>query len=249
MKALILAAGYATRLYPLTENKAKPLLPIAGKPIINYIVESLEGIPGLDRIYVVTNAKFAASFEEWARGRQRGKPIRVVNDGTKSDADKLGAIGDIHFVLEREKINDDLLIVAGDNLYETELKEFVAFFESKGRFPSIAYYDIRDLSAAKRFGIIEVNGSQQVIRFEEKPAAPRGTLAAAGLYLFSASKLQLIRDYVADKQNKDAPGFYVSWLVKKDKVYAFPLKGKWYDIGDLGSYERANQEVSSEKKL
>lgn len=243
MKALILAAGYATRLYPLTQNQAKPLLPVAGKPILNYILESLEKINSLDEIFIVTNAKFAPAFEAWASNTPSDKPIQVVNDGTTSDADKLGAIGDIHFVIEREKIKGPLLIVAGDNLYDTDLRDFVDFFESKGRYPCIAYYDIRHFEAARRFGIVEVDRNGCVTRFEEKPAQPRTTLAAAGLYLFPKEKIGLIGAYIKERRNLDAPGFYISWLVKKDKVYAFPLKGKWYDIGDFGSYEKANEEL------
>ncbi len=245
MKALILAAGYATRLYPLTKDKAKPLLPVGGKPIINYIVEDLEKVPEIDQIYVVTNSKFVPSFEAWKREENFSKDVKIIDDGTSSDQDKLGAIGDIHFVIENEQIDDELMIIAGDNIFEVELNQFVAFYREKGGAPCIASYDIGDPELAKQYGIVQVGDKGLVTRFEEKSQNPPGTLAAVGLYLLSKEKISLIHDYKAENQNQDAPGFYISWLVKKGEVYAFPLEGKWYDIGDLGSYKKADEQFSA----
>lgn len=245
MKALILAAGYATRLYPLTKDKAKPLLPVGGKPIIDYILEDLEKVSELDQVYVVTNSKFTQGFKDWAEKGSFSKPIKVIDDGTSSDDDKLGAIGDIHFVIDQEKIDDELMIIAGDNIFETDLNEFVSFYRTKKGAPCIASYDIKNTELAKQYGIVLVDEAGQVTRFEEKSQDPPGTLAAVGLYLLSRDKIGLIHDYLGEKQNQDAPGFYISWLVKKGEVYAFPLKGKWYDIGDLGSYKKADEEYSA----
>ena len=248
MKALILAAGYATRLYPLTQDKAKPLLPVGGKPIIDYILENLQKVAEIDHIYVVTNSKFAPSFQTWAKKANSRKPIKVIDDGTLSNEDKLGAIGDIHFVIKQEKIEDELMILAGDNLFEINLNEFISFYRAKKKHPCIASYDINDSKLAKQYGILVVDVNKRITHFEEKSQHPPGTLAAVGLYLFSKEKLHWIDDYIAEKQNQDAPGFYVSWLVKKAEVYAFPLRGKWYDIGDLGSYKKADEEYTERSR-
>jgi len=245
MKALILAAGYATRLFPLTKDKAKPLLPIAGKPIIDYIIEDLEKIPDLDQIYVVTNNKFASSFEQWASNSQFKKPIKIINDGTLSDEDKLGAIGDMLLVVQKENIQDELMVIAGDNIFEAGFFEIVAFYRSKKGAPCIASFDIENLELAKQYGIVELDSDNLVINFVEKSQDPPGTQAAVGLYLFPKDKIGLIDQYVSENANKDAPGYYISWLVNKGEVYAFPLEGKWYDIGDLGSYEKADKEFSA----
>lgn len=242
MKALILAAGYATRLYPLTKDRAKPLLPVAGKPIIQYIIEGLEEVKELDQIYVVTNNKFAGSFEEFFKSQNFKKPVKVINDGTLSDDDKLGAIGDMHYVVQGEKIDDDLMVLAGDNIFEIGMNEMIDFFKSKKGAPCIASYDVKNRGLATQYGIVELSDDGKVVRFVEKPKDPPGTNAAVGLYVFPKNKVHLIKDYIEDKQNKDAPGYYISWLTQKDEVYAFPLRGKWYDIGDLGSYEKANKE-------
>lgn len=142
MKALIMAAGYATRLYPLTKDRAKPLLPIAGRPIIDYIVDALDKVEEIDRILVVTNRRFAPSFREWAEKRRSRAPVAVIDDGTVSDADKLGAIGDIRFVIEKERIDDDLFVVLGDNLFDLDLGRLIPFFREKGI--TVAAYDVGD---------------------------------------------------------------------------------------------------------
>jgi len=170
MKALIMAAGYATRLYPLTKNRAKPLLPVGGKPIIDHIADALDAVPDIDRIYVVTNSRFADSFGKWAASRKGRAPIAVIDDGTACDDDKLGAIGDIRFVLEKEAIDDDLFIVAGDNLFDLDLRRIVRFFEEHGT--TVAAYDVGDLEAAKRFGILELDKEGCVVDFLEKPPRP-----------------------------------------------------------------------------
>ncbi len=245
MKALIMAAGYATRLYPLTRDRAKPLLPVGGKPIIDYIVEALEAVQEIDRIYVVTNSKFAAMFRDWASEREGGKPIEVVDDGTVSDDDKLGAIGDIRFVIKQKQIDDDLLIVAGDNLFEFDLTEIVKFFKEKGT--TVAAYDVGDREAAKRYGNVAVDKDQRVVDFQEKPKDPPSTLAAIGMYVFPKDRVGMFQIYAEEGNNQDAPGYYVGWLYKREPVYAFVFSGVWYDIGDLGMYKKADELYGSKR--
>src|SRR5436190_12473100 len=187
MNVLILAAGYATRLYPLTLNKAKPLLEVAGKPIIEWVVDNLAGVRDVETVYVVTNDKFSSAFQAWAdhyQDRHRKFTIKVVNDGSTSDDDKRGAIGDIHFVLNREELaNSPLLIVAGDNLFDGSIAGFVKF--AKKTDATVAVYDVGDKEAIKKYGNIDIDAEGTITHFEEKPEKPRSTLAAIALYYYS----------------------------------------------------------------
>jgi len=231
MNVLILAAGYATRLYPLTLNKAKPLLVVGGKPIIEWLVDNLAGIPDLGTIYVVTNDKFAADFRAWSQSYQKRHPefkFRVVNDGSTSDDDKLGAIGDINFVVTQEKLSDtSLLIAAGDNLFTDSLVDFVAY--AGNTEVTVAVYDV----AVDARGIMT--------RFEEKPQKPQGTLAAIALYYYSPAVLSLLRTYLAAGNNADQPGRFVQWLYTRKSVNTFQIKGRWLDIGSKETLENADK--------
>ncbi len=240
MKAIILAAGYATRLYPLTLNKAKPLLPVGGRPIIDYIAGGLAGIPEIDTIYVVTNKKFSQDFQAWQKKADLGKKIEIINDRTTSDDDKLGAIGDINLVLVEKQIKDDLIIVAGDNLFSFPLVDFAEFFKGKGL--SIAAYRFPKREELHSYGIVELDQQQRVISFTEKPAQPRSDLVAVCLYGFPREKLGLIKEYVSQEENQDAPGYYLQWLVQREKVGAFVFTAPWHDIGTPEAYERAQRE-------
>lgn len=239
MKALILAAGYGTRLYPLTKNTAKPLLPLAGRPIINRLLDQLNAIAELDHIYVVTNEKFAADFERWAADLKNAKPITVVNDGTRSDGDKLGAIGDIHHVIQQHRINEPLLIVGGDNAFTFDLTKFVRFFHEHGS--SVGLYELDDLEAIKRFNETVLDKRGRITSFREKPPDPRSKLFAICLYLYSAEDVRRIAEYLDNGNNPDAPGHYVAWLYKRSDLYGVALPGTWYDIGDLQAYEEAER--------
>jgi glucose-1-phosphate thymidylyltransferase len=249
MNALILAAGYATRLYPLTLNKAKPLLVVGGKPIIEWVADNLQDVPGLETIYVVTNDKFAADFEAWARDYQRRHPnakFKVINDGSKSDADKLGAIGDIHFVVAREKLDQEsVLIIAGDNLFTEPLTGFVE--SARGSEATVAVYDVGDLEAIKKYGNVTINAQGIITRFEEKPQNPQGTLAAIALYYYSPSVLSLLKSYLAAGNNPDQPGRFVQWLYTRVPVKTFQITGKWLDIGSKETLEKADETLGALK--
>ena len=241
MKALILAAGYATRLYPLTKDRPKPLLPIAGKPILEYIMEKLEKIEGIDTIYLVTNQKFVPDFKDWLTKFQTKKRVMILNDGSTCDDNKLGAIGDIKFVLETAKFNEDLLIIAGDNLFKLDLFRFIQFFEKK-KASCIALYDIEDRERARKYGVVDIDANQRIVKFEEKPSYPSSTLIATCLYLFPKKNLNLVSTYLEEKRSSDAPGFYIQWLAKEKEVYGFVFKERWYDIGGLESLKEADLE-------
>jgi len=242
MNALILAAGYATRLYPLTLNKAKPLLVVGGKPIIEWVVDNLQGVPDLETIYVVTNDKFAADFQTWSESYQNRHPqfkFKIVNDGSKSDDDKLGAIGDINFVATRENLSQsNLLIVAGDNLFTESLEDFVVC--AKGSEATVGVYDVGDREAIKKYGNVLIDDDGIISHLEEKPQKPRGTLAAIALYYYAPSVLSLLTTYLAAGNNPDQPGRFVQWLYTRKPVKTYQIEGKWLDIGSKETLEKAD---------
>lgn len=244
MKCLILAAGYATRLYPLTLNKAKPLLMIAGRPAIEHIIERVEEISEIDEILVITNEKFFKQFQDWQSAFTSKKVIKVLSDKTLSEKDRLGAIGDIDFVIKREKISADLLVIAGDNLFELGLREFVDFAGRKLPAFSIGTYNLKDKEAVKRYSQVSVDADSKIIKFEEKPRRPTATLVAKCIYFFPKDKLGLISEYINSGNPVDAPGHYISWLCGKYSVYAFTFTGMWYDIGDVEVYKRADKDFA-----
>jgi glucose-1-phosphate thymidylyltransferase len=243
MKVIILAAGYATRLYPLTLTQPKPLLPVAGQPMIEYVLDNLAPIGGLDRIYVVTNAKFAGHFQTWADQYRASKSklnFTIVNDGSTDDSNKLGAIGDLHLVLTRENLNDDIIVVAGDNLFSHQLADFGKCCREK-QAPVLAVYDVGDLEQIRKYNSISIAPDGRITFFEEKPRNPTSTLTGIALYYYPKSALPLIRQYIAEGNNPDQPGRLVQWLYTRVPVYTWKVPGIWYDIGSKETLEEANK--------
>jgi len=236
VKALILAAGYATRLYPLTMEYPKPLLKVGSRPIINYILDKLLEIEALDEIIVVTNGRFISKFRKWKRTLRVSRRITLVDDLTKDYADRRGAIGDIGFVLGKRRLKEGLLVVGGDNLFDADLKSFIAFARSKKPHPVIGVYKITRLKDAGKYGVVNMDVGRRIRDFKEKPKHPASRLVAMCLYYFPAASLKLIRDYIHRARKSDATGFYISWLLKRAKVYGFVFGGRWLDIGDKKSY-------------
>jgi glucose-1-phosphate thymidylyltransferase len=243
MDAIILAAGYATRLYPLTLNRAKPLLEVAGKPMIEWVLDNLANFPGVETIYVVTNDKFTSDFQRWAdhyQLRQSQLTFKIINDGSKGDADRLGAIGDINLVITRENLSkSDLLIVAGDNLFSESLAGFVEY--ARKTKATVAVYDVGDLEKIKKYGNVTIDSDGVITRFEEKPEKPQSTLAAIALYYYSREIIPLVTTYLAAGNNPDQPGRFVQWLYTRKPVKTFQIKGKWLDIGSKETLEEANR--------
>lgn len=242
MKALILAAGYAVRLYPLTKQYPKPLLKVDDRSIIDYIIDKLQAIENIDEIIIVTNSRFISRFQKWAKRLNCPKPISLLDDLTSTPEDKRGAIGDIDFSINKKRIKDDLLVVGGDNLFDADLKGFLSFAKKNKSYPSIGIYDIKNLAQADKYGLVRMNKQNKIIDFKEKPKVPKSTLVAMCLYYFPKGRLNLIREYLKAKTVKsDATGFYIDWLHKKTSVYGFVFRGKWYDIGDHGFYNKAKE--------
>ena len=242
MNAVILAAGYATRLYPLTLDRPKALLPVAGRPMVEHLLLRLEGIEGLDAIHLVTNSKFAGAFREWAAGWD-GQEVQIVDDGTSDEETKLGAIGDLELTIRAAAIDDDLIVLAGDNLFSESLAPFGAFARAKAA-PVIGVYDVGDLEAIRRYNSITLDEDDRLTYFEEKPEHPRTTLTGIALYFYPRKSLGVVREYLAEGNNPDQPGRLVEWLYPRVPVYAWRVPGRWYDIGSAETLREADEVFS-----
>lgn len=239
MKCIFLCAGYATRLFPLTENFPKALLEVGGKPILDRILDEINTIDQIDEIYLVTNAKYTPHFQEWASQKNNIKPITVFNDGTSTNDDRLGAIGDIAYTMDQAKIDDDIFIIATDNLFTFSLKDFFAFYEKK-QAPAVCVRK-EDRELLKRLGVAQLDNNMQIIGFEEKPAEPKGEYAVYAEYIYPKNVLPLIRQYLAEGNSSDAPGNLITYLYKKIPTYAFAFDGECYDIGTHEALAQVNE--------
>ncbi len=260
MTLIILAAGYAVRLQPLTIDTSKSLLSIGKKKIIERILEKVLKARGISSIYIITNSKFFKNFSEWLKSYKHENKISLVCDGTTTNENRLGAIKDLEFIIKEESIKGDILVVAGDNLFEFDLNDFLKFASGNDGV-SIALYDIGSVELARNFGVVKTGADNRIVDFEEKPQAPESTLISTGIYYFPKDKVAFINEYVK-MQNKldpsaeaqgqsrangvrrgiDAPGHYIGWLSKRDKVYGFTFTENWYDIGTLESYKKADRD-------
>ena len=230
MRAIILAGGYATRLRPLTDDVSKCLLPVGGRPMVDWILDRIREVDDVDGVHVVTNSRFAADFRGWADSREG---VEIHDDGTHSNEDRLGAIGDIAFTLADAGIDDDdVLVVAGDNLFDYSLRDFVGFWQAKGVASAVAVHDVGDPRLVSQYSAVELDGDGRIVSFEEKPAAPKSTLAATATYLFHREHVPLVARYLAEGNVPDQPGRFVGWLQEREPVYAYRFEGSWADIGD-----------------
>lgn len=244
MNILILAAGYATRLYPLTENRAKPLLDVAGKPMMEWVIDNLAPIPDISKVFVVTNNKFAQHFEEWAEKYHESHPkltFEIVNDGSTSDADKLGAIGDLNFVIQKHGIeNEDLLVVAGDNLFSESLEGFGRHARATNA-PVLGIYDVKTLEEAKKYGVVALDQEGVLTSFVEKPSDPPTSLIGIALYYYPKQVVPLIRQYLSEGNNPDQPGRLIQWLYPRTPVHTWSVPGTWFDVGSKETLQQANE--------
>lgn len=247
MKLIILAAGYATRLYPLTLNQPKPLLPCAGKPMLEHVLDNVATIDAIDHAYIVTNEKFASHFQEWSESYHRPNlhfSFTTVNDHSTDDTNKLGAIGDLNLVLTTYDIDDDIIVVGGDNLFSNDLREFGKYCLEKNA-PVTGVYDVGDLEQIKKYNAIEIDENNRITYFEEKPQEPKSTLTGIALYFYPRSVLPLIRQYIAEGNNPDQPGRLVQWLYPRVPFYVWKVPGLWFDVGSIETLEEANRVFSN----
>lgn len=244
MRILILAAGYGTRLYPLTINLPKPLVPVCNKPLMNFLMDKIGIIKKefpVKNVSVVSNNKFYKNFINWKKKYKA--QVDIINDGSNTPADRLGAVKDIKFSIAGKY--DDWLILGGDNLFEDDLVEFLNFTYRKNS-PSMGLYDVKSKKIASRYGVVGINKNKQIIKLEEKPKDPFSTLAAACIYFFPKKSLKFINMFLKEDKNPDASGKYIKWLINKTKVYGYVLKGSWTDIGHIDSLKIAEKKY---KKL
>ena len=243
MHAIVLAAGYATRLRPLTDQVAKPLLPLAGRPMVDYLAEKIDEVEEVEALHVVTNTRFAGPFQEWADARKGRWPVVVHDDGTSSNRDRLGAVGDLRFVIERARLEgQDLLVVAGDNLFDFSLADYVRFWRSR-EGSTIGVHDVGDLSLARQYGIVELDDDDRVMSLVEKPEHPASTLASIAAYLFTAEHAALVKEYLEEGNAPDQPGRFVVWLYPRVPVYGYRFEGEWLDIGDRAQLLEADNRM------
>jgi glucose-1-phosphate thymidylyltransferase len=246
VKAVVLAAGYATRLRPLTDSIPKMLLPLAGRPMLDYLLDRLEAVEEIDAIHVVTNARFAGDFGGWAAQRSGRVPVAVLNDGTTSNEDRLGAIGDMRFAVEAAGLEgEELLVVAGDNLIEYRVEDFVRFWREKEDGAAVAVHRVPDPELIKQYAVAELDAVDRVVSLEEKPARPRSDLAATAAYLYRPEHAALVGPYLDEGNPRDAPGNFVVWLYRRAPVYGYRFEGGWMDIGDPEQLLEADNHLRS----
>lgn len=239
MKCLILAAGYATRLYPLTENFPKPLLEVGGKPILDWLIEDLDSQKLVDQYVVVSNHKFANHFEKWA-----SKHVVVIDDGTSTNETRLGAVRDIQLGIEQAKIDDDLFVMAGDNLLSFSLCDFIAYARQKGTSCIMRYYE-PDLQKLHKTGVAEVDSDGRILSMEEKPAEPKSHWCCPPFYYIVREDVPKVAEAIASGCGVDAPGSFIAWLCGQTNVHAWEMPGPRYDIGNLESYEEVKKLFSN----
>ncbi len=233
MKAVVLAGGYATRLWPITKHRPKMFLPIGDSTVIDRIFQELEADDRVDAVYVSTNERFEPDFRTHLDDSNYEKPRLSVEDTTEED-EKFGVVGALAQLIEREGIDDDLLVVAGDNLISFALSDFLDYFESQGT-PALAAYDVGSREKAKSYGLVELDGDR-VVDFQEKPDDPKSTLVSIACYAFPAADLRLLGDYLEEGNNPDEPGWFIEWLQAREPTYAYTFEGAWFDIGTPDSY-------------
>ena len=239
MKCLILAAGYATRLYPLTENFPKPLLKVQDKTILDWLIDDIDSLGLVDEYVVISNHKFACHFKEWAA--EKKQKITVVDDGTSTNETRLGAVRDIQFAIDELSIDDDMLVIAGDNLLDFSLTKFIVYAKEKGASCIMRYFE-PSLQKLKKSGVAEVDESDKIIRLAEKPEEPQSHWACPPFYYYTKADARLVKEGIESGCGVDAPGSYIAWLCAQTTVYAMEMPGKRYDIGNLESYESVQKE-------
>ncbi len=239
MRAIILAGGYAKRLWPLTKDRPKPLLPIGDHFIIDFIVSKILQVPGISEILISTNQKFEGHFQDWIRERKLTN-VRVSIEPSAKEEEKLGPTKALELIL-KDSPQDDYLIAAGDNLFSLDLSEMVTFFR-RVKLPVVALYEIDTPELAKKYACVEVGKDQHIRSFEEKPEKPRSLLVSTGIYILPRRSVSRIGDYMREGNPPDPIGKFIGWISEKDGAYGFKFGGYWYDIGSLESYQSAKDD-------
>lgn len=235
MKCLILAAGYATRLYPLTENFPKPLLKVQGKTILDWLIDDMRTAEAIDEYIVISNHKYAPHFLAWAEGKP---DVTILDDGTESNDTRLGAVRDIQFAIEKLHLDDDLLVIAGDNLLTFSLTHFIRYTQRKQASCAMRYYELEE-ARLRKSGVLAIDETDRILRMSEKPTRPESHWCCPAFYYYTRRDAALVKEGITAGCGVDAPGSYLSWLCTQTPVYAMEMPGSRYDIGSLETYEKA----------
>ena len=239
MKCLILAAGYATRLYPLTENFPKPLLSVGDKTILDWLVDDIDTAGVVDEYVVISNHKYARHFEKWAQKKQQ--KITVLDDGTDNNETRLGAVKDIQFAIDKLNIDDDMLVIAGDNVLDFSMTKFIEYSREKQSSCIMRYYEPDEKKLLKS-GVVTVDESDKILNMTEKSSTPATHWCCPPFYYYTKNDAKLVQKGIDSGCGTDAPGSYIAWLCKQSTVYAMEMSGKRYDIGNLESYKKVKAE-------
>jgi glucose-1-phosphate thymidylyltransferase len=241
VKAIILAAGYGTRLYPITKNLPKSLLPIVDTPLLSITMNNILEIKEIDEVVVVSNNKFFKNFQHWLSSQEyKSKNVVLLDDGTTGNENRLGAIRDLLFAIQSRAYKDSYLVLAGDNLYDFKLSELVMFYEKRKK-NVVAVKDIKDKNLARNYGVVVLDENSKIKEFQEKPVYPETSLIAICAYVFTPDIETHLKEYIASGNNIDAPGYFLEWLCRREEVYAFTFSAAWFDIGDIHSYRNAQE--------
>ena len=238
MQCLVLAAGYATRLYPLTENFPKPLLKVGEKTILDHLLDDLDSTGAIDRYVVISNRKYAPHFTEWAKPHSGS--VTVLDDGTTSNEGRLGAVRDVAFAIRELSLDDDLLVVAGDNLLDFSLARFLSYARGKGASSVLRYFE-PSVDRLKKCGVLEIGEDDRILSMVEKPAEPRSHWCCPPFYYFTKADARRVEEGIASGCGVDAPGSFIAWLSSVSAVYAMEMPGRRYDVGDIKSYEEVQK--------
>ena len=243
MHSVILAGGFAKRMWPLTKDKPKHLLPIAGRPMLEYVLDKVINVPGMEKVYVSTNARFQDEFEKFL-GSYIGCPAYVecelVIEDSFSEGEKLGSVGALGYLIKEKQIDGELLVVGGDNLFDFEITDVHAFYKNKPGLAMVVY-DVKDMELAKLYGIVTLDDDGKIVKFVEKSETPESTLASTACYFFTQDGVKLITRYIEEGNKADALGYFIEWLIQRTDVYGYVHEGSWFDIGSLESYDEANK--------
>lgn len=248
MKCIILAAGYATRLYPLTENFPKPLLKVRDKTILDWLVDDIVSTKEIDEFIIISNHKFVDSFNKWIKEKQCPVKITLLDDGTISNENRKGAVADIQFAIEQLNLNDDLLLIAGDNVLDFSLKEFINYFNEKKSTCIMRYFEEK-VEKLKKSATVKIDDNDKVLEMIEKPLEPNSNWCSPAFYIYIKEDVPKVKEALDNGCSKDAPGSFINWLYDKSLIYAMKMPGKRYDIGTLESYHTVNKEYNGINKM
>ena len=240
MEAVVLAGGFAKRMWPLTKDRPKHLLPVAGRPMLDYVIEKLEPVSGLDRIFVSTNARFEDHFRSYLDSRETGKDMSLFIEDTRSEGEKLGSVGGLGCLIRENGIDDELLVIGGDNIFGFRMTDFMGYFHSKGA-DTVALYDLKSKAKACLYGVVRINANDKIVDFQEKPSRPLSTLVSTACYAFTKNGVRNILRYLDEGNDPDKMGHFIEWLYRNDDVFGFVFTGLWFDIGSFESYNEANE--------